>query len=105
MAAKNALASRLNLPTKRDIATRTKIICTLGPSSDNATQVGKLVENGMSVARLNFSHAGSDYTYAESNFELVRNATGHHSKLAVNEDASSYGSVSNVRYVLQRCNC
>lgn len=79
-AAANVL--RLNLPTNADISTRTKVVCTLGPSSDSEEKVGQLVDNGMSVARLNFSHAGADYTYADSNCGLVRNASGHHAKLA-----------------------
>lgn len=35
---------------------RTKIICTIGPSSHSASLVGRLIEAGMNVARLNFSH-------------------------------------------------
>jgi pyruvate kinase len=35
---------------------RTKIVCTIGPSSNSDTVVTALVANGMSVARLNFSH-------------------------------------------------
>ncbi|HYW35492.1 MAG TPA: pyruvate kinase [Balneolaceae bacterium] len=35
---------------------RTKIVCTLGPSSQSETQIAKLVQHGMNVARLNFSH-------------------------------------------------
>ena len=35
---------------------RTKIVCTLGPASDNAAMLKKLVACGMNVARLNFSH-------------------------------------------------
>lgn len=37
---------------------RTKIICTLGPSTDDASVLKGLIENGMNVARLNFSHGG-----------------------------------------------
>lgn len=39
-----------------DLSRRTKIICTIGPSSDSATVVEGLIERGMNVARLNFSH-------------------------------------------------
>ena len=39
---------------------RTRIIATLGPSSSSAETVRALVEAGMDVARLNFSHAGHD---------------------------------------------
>ena len=35
---------------------RTKIICTIGPASDSPELLRALVENGMNVARLNFSH-------------------------------------------------
>jgi pyruvate kinase len=34
----------------------TKIVCTLGPSSHSEEQIAELVESGMNVARLNFSH-------------------------------------------------
>lgn len=62
--------------------TNTKIVCTLGPSSDSADRVQELVNNGMNVARLNFSHAGDDYSYPEANMALVRQAAGKHSELA-----------------------
>ncbi len=35
---------------------KTKIICTIGPSTDNEKSMRQLIENGMDVARLNFSH-------------------------------------------------
>ena len=35
---------------------KTKVICTIGPASDNEETLRKLVEEGMAVARLNFSH-------------------------------------------------
>lgn len=35
---------------------RTKIICTIGPSSDAPDGIRNLIKNGMNVARLNFSH-------------------------------------------------
>ncbi len=35
---------------------KTKIICTLGPSTDNDDILRELMENGMDVARFNFSH-------------------------------------------------
>jgi len=39
---------------------KTKIICTLGPSVDNKEMIGKLIDAGMNVARLNFSHANHE---------------------------------------------
>ncbi|HEX7055721.1 MAG TPA: pyruvate kinase [Bacilli bacterium] len=35
---------------------RTKIVCTIGPSSEQLDMLKKLIEAGMNVARLNFSH-------------------------------------------------
>eukprot|EP00591_Stephanopyxis_turris_P001881 CAMPEP_0195522600 /NCGR_PEP_ID=MMETSP0794_2-20130614/20911_1 /TAXON_ID=515487 /ORGANISM="Stephanopyxis turris, Strain CCMP 815" /LENGTH=42 /DNA_ID= /DNA_START= /DNA_END= /DNA_ORIENTATION= len=42
----------------------------MGPSSDKETVVNSLLEHGLHVARLNFSHAGDDYTYPKSCFDL-----------------------------------
>ena len=39
---------------------KTKIICTMGPNSDNREIMKQLVVNGMDVARFNFSHGTHD---------------------------------------------
>ena len=39
---------------------KTKIICTMGPNSDNREIMKQLVLNGMDVARFNFSHGSHD---------------------------------------------
>lgn len=36
--------------------TRTKIVCTVGPASQAEETIGRLIQAGMNVARLNFSH-------------------------------------------------
>ena len=41
---------------KRASRPKTKIVCTLGPSTESQQTVDALVESGMSVARLNMSH-------------------------------------------------
>lgn len=41
---------------KENISKKTKIVCTIGPASDNIDMMSKLIENGMNVCRLNFSH-------------------------------------------------
>ena len=40
---------------------KTKIICTLGPASDTEEKISALIDAGMNVARINFSHG----TYEE----------------------------------------
>lgn len=40
-----------------------------------------VVSNGMNIARINFSHSGDDYTYANSLLEMMRNSPGRHTKL------------------------
>ena len=35
---------------------KTKIVCTLGPSTDSKEKLKQLMLNGMNVARINFSH-------------------------------------------------
>jgi len=53
----------------------------------------------MSVARINFSHAGADYTYPEKLLNLVRNAHGKHHDLA--DDGAVDGDMPpNLRAVL-----
>ena len=37
---------------------KTKIVCTMGPAVSDINVLKELVENGMNVARLNFSHGG-----------------------------------------------
>ena len=39
---------------------KTKIICTMGPNSDDREVMKQLVLNGMDVARFNFSHGNHE---------------------------------------------
>lgn len=49
---------------------RTKIVATIGPASNNEPILRKMIQNGLDVARINFSH-GSHETHAE-NIALIR---------------------------------
>lgn len=40
---------------------RTKIVCTIGPASYSKEMLGKMIEAGMSVARINMSHANHEF--------------------------------------------
>ena len=39
---------------------KTKIVCTMGPSVDTPEMLKKLIENGMDIARFNFSHGSHE---------------------------------------------
>jgi pyruvate kinase len=40
---------------------KTKIVATLGPATDSAEMIGKLIDAGMNVARLNMSHSSHEW--------------------------------------------
>lgn len=39
---------------------KTKIVCTVGPAIDNEVMIAKMIDAGMNVTRLNFSHANHE---------------------------------------------
>ena len=49
---------------------RTKIVCTMGPATEDDDVLRALIQNGMNVARFNFSHGSHDYH--RHNIERVR---------------------------------
>ena len=49
---------------------KTKIVCTMGPSTDKPGILRQLMENGMNVARFNFSHG--DYEEHKGRYDKVR---------------------------------
>jgi len=55
---------RQPIENKEGTMTKTKIVCTLGPSTEDPSVIKKLAKAGMSVARLNFSHGTHQYHQA-----------------------------------------
>lgn len=49
---------------------KTKIVCTVGPSTDSDSVIRELMLSGMNVARFNFSHG--DYSMHEKRFNQVK---------------------------------
>ncbi|MEA3568888.1 pyruvate kinase [Paenibacillus phoenicis] len=52
---------------------KTKIVCTIGPSSESLENIKKLIMAGMNVARLNFSHG--DYEEHGNRIKNIRQAS------------------------------
>ncbi|GEK88074.1 pyruvate kinase [Alkalibacterium putridalgicola] len=52
---------------------KTKIVCTIGPASESLDTLVKLIESGMNVARLNFSHG--DHAEHLARIENIRKAS------------------------------
>jgi pyruvate kinase len=52
----------------------TKIVCTIGPASESPAIIRALIQGGMDVARLNFSH-GTQHGHAEK-IRLIRKLSG-----------------------------
>ncbi len=56
---------------------RTKIVCTIGPASEDKAILTKMVKNGMNVARLNFSHGThAHHKMLIKNIRQVAKSTG-----------------------------
>lgn len=53
---------------------RAKIVCTLGPASHDEATIRRMIEVGMNVARLNFSHGSHDFH--RETMAMVRRAAG-----------------------------
>lgn len=58
---------------------KTKIVCSIGPSSCDVDVMSKMVNNGMNVARINFSHATlEERENVVNSVKKVRELTGKH---------------------------
>lgn len=47
---------RLNLDAPKPAFIKTKIVCTIGPKTMSVEALGQLLDVGMNICRLNFSH-------------------------------------------------
>lgn len=57
---------------------KTKIVCTIGPASESEQMLRKLIQHGMNVARLNFSH-GTHEEHA-SRIQLIKQVAAEEQK-------------------------
>lgn len=88
----------LGIQKQRSPFTMTKLVCTIGPTSEDAPTLQKVVTEGMRIMRVNFSHA----TVEEANNRLSRLKTsiGSHSVGEIKQPDGSVESVLNCRATL-----
>lgn len=70
--------STLDIDSEASKFTQTGIICTIGPASTNPSILEQMMEAGMTIARLNFSHGS--YEYHAETIKNIRTATDNYSK-------------------------
>ena len=57
---------------------KTRIVCTMGPSTEKGDVLRQLVEHGMNIARFNFSHG--DFEEHGGRYEALRRISAELSK-------------------------
>ncbi|KAF6162101.1 hypothetical protein GIB67_008230 [Kingdonia uniflora] len=62
--------------SKPTVGRKTKIVCTIGPSTDTREMIWKLAEAGMNVARMNMSHG--DHKSHQKVIDLVKEYNAQH---------------------------
>ena len=53
---------------------KTKIVCTMGPNTNDREMMRKLIQNGMNVARFNFSHG--DHEEQKFRMDMLSGSSG-----------------------------
>lgn len=67
---------------EKNIMKRTKIVSTIGPASETPEMLTALMENGMNVCRLNFSHGDhEEHLVRINNIKQVRDRLGKHTAI------------------------
>ncbi|XP_020582840.1 pyruvate kinase isozyme G, chloroplastic-like [Phalaenopsis equestris] len=64
-----------NMEVSTKFQRKTKIVCTIGPSTSSREMIWKLAQEGMNVARLNMSHG--DHKSHKKTIDLVREYNSH----------------------------
>ena len=67
---------RLTLDAPKPAFVKTKIVCTIGPKTMSVEALGKLLETGMNVCRLNFSH-GTHEVWQAPNSYIIDNTSSY----------------------------
>ncbi|GER49798.1 pyruvate kinase [Striga asiatica] len=67
--------SSVGMLPKPNVRRKTKIVCTIGPSTNTKEMIWKLAEAGMNVARLNMSHG--DHASHQKVIDLVKEYNSH----------------------------
>lgn len=80
-----SLLANIQVQSHVGIKKKARIVCTIGPASNSASMLGKMIVAGMDVARLNFSHGTHDQH--EKTLAAVREAESEWQKpIAVLQD-------------------
>jgi len=66
-------------------ANKTKIVCTIGPASDSPEVIRQMIQAGMNIARLNFSH-GQFHEHGEVIRKIRTAAASLHTRVAILAD-------------------
>jgi pyruvate kinase len=69
------MQNKYSAPMQRGLLRHTKIVSTLGPATDSAEMIGRLMDAGVNVFRLNMSHAPHDWVrrvFADIRAESVK---------------------------------
>jgi len=78
-------------PSPQPLALKTKIVCTLGPAVESVETIQALVEAGMTVARLNFSHGTlEEHTKAVASVRAIARAQDKAVGILVDVPGSKY---------------